>query len=314
MEELDEIVPAPLEAEFATYADSLWTAAPRLMLAIVVLVLAWIIIRLVDLVLRRVLARLRIRRSLINLFEMLVNVGGWSLTILIAMAIVFPSVTPAKALTALGLGSVAIGFAFKGFLENLLAGIFILLREPFRIGDYIGCEEIDGRVERINTRETWVRQTDDQLVVVPNGYLYSNPVTVRTNAELRRAAIICGVAYGEDVDEARRVIYEAVKAVDTVRNDVQDLQVFAKEFGASSVDFEVAWWTGSRPIDIRRSRDQVVAAIKRALDEHGIEIPFPYRTLTFKEPLAFTRAKAESGGTENDGTDDAEPRLRGSAN
>ena len=62
-------------------------------------------------------------------------------------------------------------------------------------------------------------------------------------------------------------------------------QVFAAAFGASSIDFTVRWWGEPEPIDMHTSRDQVVSAIKRALDEAGIEIPFPYRTLTFKEPL-----------------------------
>ena len=76
------------------------------------------------------------------------------------------------------------------------------------------------------------------------------------------------------------MIYDAVIRVDMVRDDVRDVQVFAKEFGASSIDFQVTWWTGSKPVDIRASRDKVVSSIKRALDEAGIEIPFPYRTLT----------------------------------
>ena len=83
------------------------------------------------------------------------------------------------------------------------------------------------------------------------------------------------------------MIERAVREVDSVRDDVKDVQIFAQAFGASSIDFEVTWWTGSEPVDIRRSRDKVVSAVKRALDEEGIEIPFPYRTLTFKEPLSL---------------------------
>ena len=103
--------------------------------------------------------------------------------------------------------------------------------------------------------------------------------------DVRRATLICGVAYGENVDDAREVIEAAVRKVDLVRDDVRDIQVFAKAFGASSIDFEITWWTGSRPVDIRASRDQVVASVKAALDEAGIEIPFPYRTLTVNEPI-----------------------------
>jgi len=99
-------------------------------------------------------------------------------------------------------------------------------------------------------------------------------------AECRR---YCGVAYGEDVDQSREVILEAVRGCESVEG-IRTVEVFAQEFASSSINFEVAWWTGAKPLDIRRSRDEVVGAIKRAWDEAGIEIPFPYRTLTFKGP------------------------------
>jgi len=63
------------------------------------------------------------------------------------------------------------------------------------------------------------------------------------------------------------------------------LKIFPRAFGPSSIDIEVAWWTDSTPLAVRRSRGEVITAIKAALDDAGIEIPFPYRTLTFKETL-----------------------------
>ena len=120
-------------------------------------------------------------------------------------------------------------------------------------------------------------------------------MTVRTDRDLRRTTVICGVAYKENVDAARKVIEDAVAQVDSVRDDVKDVQVFAQEFGDSSINFEVTWWTGSTPLDIRTSRDKVVAAVKAALDDAGIEIPFPYRTLTFDEPLPMRQVDDQSG-------------------
>ena len=89
------------------------------------------------------------------------------------------------------------------------------------------------------------------------------------------------------------VITKAVETCETVITDGHPIQIFAQEFGSSSIDFEVTWWTGSKPLDIRKSRDEVIAAIKRALDDAGVEIPFPYRTLTFKEPLALERSNKD---------------------
>ena len=69
------------------------------------------------------------------------------------------------------------------------------------------------------------------------------------------------------------------------------MQIFPQAFGSSSIDIEVTWWTGAKPVDLRRSRGEVVTAIKSALDEAGIEIPFPYRTLVFKEPIALDASR-----------------------
>lgn len=267
------------------YADAFVDVGPRLVVAVVVVLATWAVTSLAKGIVRRVGKRFRMRQNLVDVLAMIAGVGLWLVGILLALTIVFPSITPGKALTTLGLGSVAIGFAFKDTFENFLAGILILLREPFRIGDHIECDDVEGQVEEITIRDSHVRQTDGQRVVVPNHILFQNAVVVRTDRDLRRTTIMCGVAYGEDVDAARSIIEDAVISVDTVRDDVKDVEVFAQAFGASSIDFEVTWWTGSRPIDIRRSRDQVIAAVKRALDDAGVEIPFPYRTLTFKEPL-----------------------------
>lgn len=147
--------------------------------------------------------------------------------------------TPAKVLTALGLGSVAIGFAFKDISENFLAGVLILLREPFKFGDYVESGDIDGQVEEITIRDIHIRQTDGQLVVMPNALLVKQPVTVRTDKEFCRTTGICGIAYHEDVDQACDVIATAVKKIDSVRRDIRDVQIFAREFSSSSVDFEV---------------------------------------------------------------------------
>lgn len=286
-----------LMGEVEQYLRGLVEAGPRLLGAVVLILVTWGMARLLGALVSRLARRARLRRNLIDVLAMLTHLAVWLVGLLVAITLVFPTVTPAKALTTLGLGSLAVGFAFKDIFENFLAGLLILWREPFKIGDHIAVEEheVEGLVELITVRDSHIRRTDGQRIVVPNALLFENPVIVRTDRDVRRTSIIVGIAYDEDVDTAREVIGDAVRHVDSVRDDVRDIQVFAKAFGESSIDFEVTWWTGSRPVDIRSSRDQVVAAIKRALDEHGIEIPFPYRTLVFKpgSPLPLASAQPE---------------------
>ncbi|WP_299559173.1 mechanosensitive ion channel family protein [uncultured Sulfitobacter sp.] len=286
-------LPAPLRDQLEGYVTGFWSVLPQLVLSFVFLGFVWLCIKVLRWIVPRTLRRARMRRSLVDVVLMLLTVSAWLFGTLIAVTIAFPTITPGRALTALGVGGVAIGFAFKDVFENFLAGVLLLVREPFSIDDFIECEHIDGQVEEITIRDTHVRQTDGQLVVAPNAMFFKNPVTIRTARDVRRTTVICGVAYGEDVDRARDVIAAAVRGVDAVRDDVRDVEIFAQEFADSSINFEVTWWTGSRPIDIRTSRDKVVAAVKRALDDEGIEIPFPYRTMTFKEPLALARAAKE---------------------
>ena len=266
---------------------------PQVVLAIALLVATLLISKLVQGALQRALPRKRMRPSLRSLFVNLGALATWVVGFMLAAVIVFPGLTPASVLAGLGLGSVAIGFAFKDIFENFLAGIIILFRKEMRIGDHVECNGLEGAVESISIRETHLRQTDGQLLIVPNAVLFKNPLTIRTDLEQRRTTVNCGVAYGEDVDAAREVIRRAVEGCDSVHSAQRPVEIFAQAFGASSIDFEVTWWTGSRPVDIRRSRDEVVAAVKRALDEAGIEIPFPYRTLTFAQPLTLINQQAK---------------------
>lgn len=266
---------------------------PQLVVAILVLVCTIGLNRFVGFLSRRLLAKTNLRPSLKELFALLSSIVVWILGLMIAAVIVFPGLTPSSILAGLGIGSVAIGFAFKDIFENFLAGIIILFRREMRIGDYIECEEIEGEVEHIAIRESHIQQTDGQLVIVPNSILFKNPVTIRTHQPSRRVTVICGVAYDEDVDEAREVIRRAVSSCESVIQDDRPIQIFAREFGSSSIDFEVTWWCGSKPVEVRTSRDEVVAVVKRALDDANIEIPFPYRTLTFKEPLSLAGREEE---------------------
>jgi small-conductance mechanosensitive channel len=266
---------------------------PQILVALVVLTLTALVSKIIKSGISNLMARTNLRQSLRELATLLASILTWVLGLMIAAVIVFPGLTPASILAGLGLGSVAIGFAFKDVFENFLAGIITLFRREMRIGDHIECLGIEGEVTHIAIRESHISRTDGQLVIVPNSMLFKNPVIIRTDKPKRRVTILCGVAYDVDVDEARSVIAGAVEKCETVEKDDKPNQVFAQEFASSSINFEVTWWTGSKPVEVRTSRDEVVANVKRALDEAGIEIPFPYRTLTFKQPLPIAHQETE---------------------
>lgn len=276
---------------------------PQLVVALIVLGLTFVAARIARTILQRAMSGLKLRSSLKELFYNLTAIVVWVIGLMIAAIIVFPNLTPTNALAGLGLGSVAIGFAFKDVFENFLAGIIILFRREMRIGDHIECEDLEGKVEKITVRETHIRQTDGQLVIAPNAMLFTNPLTIRTDLDKRRVTVMCGIAYGENINEGRDIITGAVKSCESVDAAGHPIQVFASAFGASSIDFEVTWWTESTPLAVRSSRDEVITAIKSALDAAGIEIPFPYRTMTFSEPLHLKLDRSDScNGAPGDAT------------
>lgn len=283
-----------LEDKFTSMWLGLVKSLPLMAIGFTVLILTVLLVAIITRVVKRALKPTRLRPSLQDLIVTLVRVGLWIVGILVATTVVFPSLTPAKLLTALGLGSVAVGLAFKDIFENFFAGVLIMLRRPMSLGDFIECDSISGKVEHISLRETYIRQTDDQLVLVPNSYLFKNPLNVVTDKSLRRYHIVVGVAYDEDVSQARSVIKKSLSGLSTI-NEQKGIEVYANEFNSSSVDFIVRWWAAPRPIEELQTKDEVVTAVKAALDKAGIEIPFPYRTLTFKEPLAINGLQSDPG-------------------
>ncbi|MCA0904725.1 MULTISPECIES: mechanosensitive ion channel family protein [Qipengyuania] len=279
---------ATLRDQLQEMGTGLVEALPSFAIALIILLVTWIVARFAVKISDAIVGRTEIRASLKNLIDTLVRLGIWLVGLFIAAVVVIPSLTPASLLAGLGIGAVAIGFAFQDIFENFLAGVLIMLREKMRIGDIIECEGITGKVEHITLRETHVRKLSGELTVVPNSILFKNPVEIFTDEDQRRHDVVIGVSYDTNLDHAADVIRRAVEDVEDVLAS-KGVDIFAQEFNSSSVDFLVRWWAGSTPRSGWESKDKVVRAIKAALDDAGIEIPFPYVTHTFKETVPVSQ-------------------------
>ena len=269
-------------------AEGFIESLPSLAIALFIVLVTWIVARFAVRISDMIVGRTDIRTSLKNLVDTIVRLAIWVVGLFIAAVVVMPDLTPASLLAGLGIGAVAIGFAFQDIFENFFAGILIMLREKMQIGDIIECEGISGKVEHITLRETHVRKLSGELTVVPNSILFKNPVEILTDVEQRRHEVVVGVSYDTNLDHAAKVIHRAVEGVSDVLAS-KGIDIFAQEFNSSSVDFLVRWWAGASPRAGWESKDKVVRAIKAGLDEAGIEIPFPYVTHTFKETVPVSR-------------------------
>lgn len=282
-----------LQNELVVMAEGLIRALPNMAIALVIVLLTWIVARVAVRMANKGIGKTDMRPSLKNLIDTVIKLGVWIVGLMIALIVIMPGMTPATLIAGLGIGAVAIGFAFQDIFENFLAGVLIMLREKMRIGDVIECEGIKGKVEHITLRETHVRKLSGELTIVPNSMIFKNPVEILTDESLRRHEVVAGVSYDTDLDHAASVIRKAVEAVEGIETG-KTIDVFATTFNSSSVDFLVRWYSGSTPRDGWESTDKVVRAIKRGLDEAGIEIPFPYITHTFKERVPMGRDPGES--------------------
>ena len=262
---------------------------PNLAIALLVLVATWIISKFAVRIASKLIGQTHLRTDLQSLFETLVRVAIWIVGLLIAAAVAVPGFTPAGLIAGLGVGAVAIGFAFQDIFENFLSGILIMLRDKMNIGDLIEIEGTEGRVEKITLRETHVRQLSNELTIMPNSMLFKNSVKILTDGPTRRDEITVGVSYDSDLDTSQAAILRAFDGLEGLATGRQ-VGIYAREFGASSIDFLVQWWPDtSAPLAMREVRSGVVKAIKRELDAAGIEIPFPYVTNTFKDALSIRR-------------------------
>jgi len=208
--------------------------------------------------------------------------------ILVAAVVIFPTFTPAGMIEFLGIGSVAIGFAFRDILQNFLAGILLLVTEPFRIGDQIVVGSYEGTVEEIQTRATMIRTYDGRRVVIPNADLFVDSVIVNTASEVRRLDYIVGIGYGDDVEEARQLVYTALRDCSTVLS-VPKPEVLLVELAPASVNLLIRWWiTPPRRRDVLDSKDEVLTAIKQQMKTHGVDLPYPTYQVLFHDQTEET--------------------------
>jgi small-conductance mechanosensitive channel len=143
----------------------------------------------------------------------MVQAGLILINLMIALSIVMPSFSGRDLIHLLGIGSVAIGFAFRDILQNFPAGILILLAEPFRIGEEISVDGLTGVVQEIQARATLLKTSDGFPVVIPNSNIYTQKVTIYNSYDARRTTVEFGIGFRDDLDEARRLIVEAVRGI-----------------------------------------------------------------------------------------------------
>lgn len=190
-------------------------------------------------------------------------------------------------LAGAGVSALIIGFAFKDIGENFLAGFFLAFSRPFSIGDIIEIEGMKGTVRALNFRSTHVRTFDGRDVFVPNASLIKNMLTNYTRDGLMRHNFIIGIDYGDDLVKANQVVLDELSKVDgLVKNMGMEPFVVIQEFGTSTINLNVHFWTNSRDFEgsMLLLKSEVMRLIVGRLSQEGFSMPADIVELKIYKP------------------------------
>jgi len=180
---------------------------------------------------------------------------------------------------ALGIGGLAISLAAKDTLANAISGLIIIIDQPFRVGDRVDVPSLGtwADVVEIGLRTTKVLTRDNRIVIFPNGLLTTAEIVNYSYPDpTYRLQIDIGIAYGTDIETAKDVLKQAIHSVEGVMLE-KPVNVFYNAMGDSAMIFRVCWWIETYK-DKGRNLDLVHTALQGALDEAGIESPYPIQT------------------------------------
>jgi len=267
---------------------------PGIIAALAILLLTGYGARVARRLANRVAGQVVRSRSLQILLVQTVRIGAWVLGFTLAAIIAFPGLQLGDLIALLGLGSVAIGFAFQDIFKNFLAGILLLIEEPFLLGDEIVVEDYEGTVETVNIRFTKLRTYTGEVIEIPNSIVFTSAVKVLTANDCRRTDLDIGVDYTTPLPMAQQTLLDTVKQVEGVLSEPMP-EVDCVGFGDSSIDFKVRFWTAPQIVDVRRTQSRVAIALKAACDRANITIPYPIRTVHYFDQQKFNESEPYPG-------------------
>ena len=212
------------------------------------------------------------------------------LTVGVIASLGYLGVETASFAAVIAASGLAIGLAFQGTLSNFAAGVMLLIFRPFKVGDFVEAGGVSGFIDGIELFTTEIKSVDNRRILVPNSAIFGSVIVNFTHHPIRRVDVPVGTAYEADIDNTRQVLETVAGSIEGVHADPPP-QIFLAGLGASSIDWQVRVWCATA--DYWTVHQRVILEAKKALDEKGISIPFPQRTVHLApEALAAINKKA----------------------
>lgn len=264
--------------EWADYAVRM---LPNLVLAVVVLGLGFVAARIVASLTDRGLRRVSSNVQVTSLLTVVARLSVTLLAVFGALAVLRLDGVVTSMLAGVGVIGLALGFAFQDIAANFMSGVMMAVSRPFRVGDVVKTAEYSGTVEQVDLRATTLRSFSGERVLIPNKDVFNKAIINYTDTPARRVEVDVGVGYDDDLPTVRTVLRKALEGL-AFREPDRDVEVFFSGFGGSSIDVSArVWLPTASDTSYLEARSLTVMAVKQALDEAGLHIPFPIRTLDF---------------------------------
>ena len=279
---MDIIKPLSLITEkLNLWAREIIAMTPNLILAAFILAIAFFVAKFAKSISYRVISKVSNKEVLNNLFAIFIYIFIVGIGLFAALSVLQLDKAVTSILAGAGIVGLALGFAFQDVAANFICGIFITFRRPFNVGDLIETQDYKGRVKIVNLRDTVITTLEGPEVIIPNKAVFQNPIKNYDSSGRRRMDLSVGVSYGDDLEVVKTIALEAVEKV-SLKSTVDETTFYYKEFGDSSINFDIRIWVKSTAqSDYLSVRSEAIMLIKKAFDENNIVIPFPIRTLDF---------------------------------
>jgi small conductance mechanosensitive channel len=186
----------------------------------------------------------------------------------------------------LGIAGLTIGFALQDITRNFIAGLILLVRQPFDIGDAVEVAGHAGTVLEITTRDTVLKAWDGEMVILPNLEVFTQPIINYSDLPNRRRTIQIGLGYGEDVERVTELLLEAIRGVDGVLVDPAP-ELLADNLGDSTLNLSARFWVNQETHGLFDVHSAVVRTIKKVAEQEGIDLPYPIQTVRLERSLAM---------------------------
>lgn len=285
----------PALQQIAAMGRALLEALPLIVLAAVVLPLAWIFASLIARLVRNLLRRSTPSPLLRSILARAISLPIFLFGLYIVLEAAGLTRLAVSLVGGAGVLGIVIGFAFRDIAENFLASLLLSIRRPFRAGDLVGVAGSTGYVQSMNTRSTLLLTPEGNHVQVPNATIFKNVITNFSTAPARREVVMVGVGYDVQIAEAQEIIINVLTAHEAVFGDPAPL-VLVDELGGSTVNLMIYYWFDGQQYSQVKVKSALLRLIKRALMDANISMPDDAREIIFPDGVPVRMIDAPSGG------------------